>query len=299
MQPTIQAPDRHRMISLLRSLARQDGAFPTVLPGVQIVRKSRIPATRHVMDLAKLCYVAQGAKAVFYGGRRLVYNADTILVLPVSLPLIGEVVDAKPSQPMLSVSISLDLTELADVLREMPKSRDQRDSPDLVVQPITKEMFETLYRYVALLKEPEAIPALAPAIRRELYYRLLAGGRADRLRSLLARRKRVDEIGATIAWFRQHAFEPFSAAVLARRAHMSESSMYKSFKAVTSMSPLQFQKQLRLHEARRVLLAGTGDVASVSYRVGYKSPSQFSREYQRLFNAAPRQDIVRLLAQEQ
>lgn len=288
-----------RMVAILLGLAKADGAFPTAIPGLQVVRKSQVPLTRHLMDSAKICYVAQGAKAVFYGGHRLVYDADTILVLPISVPLTGEIVDAKPSRPMLSVSISLDLGEVADVACAMPKTAWQAEGVETcVVQPITEQLRDALYRYVDLLREPDAIPVLGPSMRRELLYRLLSGPEGNGLRSLVLRRSEVHRIGKAIAWFRQHAFVPIAMKDLARQANMSEQGMFRAFRTLTSMSPLQFQKQLRLHEARRLMLSGMGDVAVVSYRVGYKSPSQFSREYQRLFEAPPKRDISRVLAQE-
>ena len=299
MREKSQPSDDARMVAILLGFAKEDGAFPTALPGLQVVRKSQVPDTRHVMDSAKICYVAQGAKAVFYGGRRLVYDPNTILVLPISLPLIGEIVDAKPFRPMLSVSISLDLGEVADVARAMPQMVcEAKHLEARVVQPITEQLRDTLYRYVNLLREPAAIPVLGSTMRRELLYRLLEGPEGNHLRSLVIRRSEVHRIGKAVAWFRQHAFEPIAMRDLAGQANMSEQSMFKSFRMLTSMSPLQFQKQLRLHEARRLLLSGIEDVAVVGYRVGYKSPAEFSREYNRLFESPPKRDILRILAQE-
>ena len=291
---------RRCMLDVIRPLVSNDGSHATSLPRLQIVRKSVVPCGRHITDVARICYVVQGAKAIFHNGKRLVYDSSSLLVLPLCVPLVGEIVDAKPSRPMLSISIALDLEDLANTIRLLPSNQETPSEVGVYcpVRPMNEPLLCALSRYVGLLSEPAAIPALAHGLRRELHYRLLTSPCNADLRAIAARRAEASRIGKALMWFRQHAFEAVPMRKLADRANMSQPAMFKAFKQLTSMSPLQYQKHLRLQEARRLLLAGDGDSSAVSARVGYKSLSQFNREYRRLFEAPPKRDVSNLLAQE-
>ena len=166
---------RARILDVIRPLVSIDGSHATPLPGLQIVRKSIVPSGRHITDIARICYVAQGAKAIFHNGKRWVYDSSNLLVLPLSVPLAGEIVDAKPSRPMLSISIALDLEDLANTIRLLPpnKSRPDEVGAYCPIRPMSEPLLYALSRYVSLLSEPEAIAALAHGLRRELHYRLL------------------------------------------------------------------------------------------------------------------------------
>lgn len=287
------------LLKLVVSRASSDGSHLTALPGLQIVRKSVMPVTRHMTDVARICYVVQGAKAIYQDEHRLIYDASKLLVLPLSVPLAGEIVKARASRPMFSISMALDLQELAAVLRLVPSSPQPSVEPETYcpVWSIDQKVLSALSRYAHLLQEPDAIPALSDGLRREFLYRLLMSAAGAHLRTLVIRRREASQMAKAVIWFRQRALEPTSMRLLADASNMSEPSMFRAFRAYTSMSPLQYQKQLRLQEARRLLLGGA-DLASVSTRVGYKSLSQFNREYKRFFNAPPKQDVLRLLAQE-
>jgi AraC-like DNA-binding protein len=164
------------------------------------------------------------------------------------------------------------------------------------VSPLDEALLDALVRLVALLRAPADVPVLAPLVRREVFYRLLAGAQGDRLRRVAAGDARARRIAAGLEWLRRHATRPVRMGDLAREVHMSPSTMHAWFKAVTAMTPLQYQKQLRLQEARRLLLAEDLDAAAASRRVGYESPTQFSREYRRMFGAPPMRDVERLRA---
>lgn len=266
----------------------------TAIPRVGLVRSDTPTLPVGVVYQPMLCIVAQGAKRTLLGDNIVEYGAGQFLVVSVDLPITGAVVQASPDAPYLAVRLALDPTMLADMLLALPDVAQETPSPGLAVSPVTPDLLDAAVRLLRLLDRPTDIPMLAPLAEREILYRLLTGAQAPMLRQIAWAHSRTAQVGRAIGWIRKHFAEPLRIEAVARRANMSTSTFHRHFKAVTAMSPLQYQKQIRLQEARRLLLAGQADAASIGFAVGYESPSQFSREYARLFGQPPVRDAVRL-----
>ncbi|HUN52308.1 MAG TPA: AraC family transcriptional regulator, partial [Candidatus Sulfotelmatobacter sp.] len=204
-------------------------------------------------------------------------------------------VEASAQEPFLAASLRIDPALLAGLLLDMPPpSRAANPPPGLSVQPVPPDLLDPMLRLVRLLDRPDDIAMLAPLAERELLYRLLQSEQGAVLRPIACAGSRLSQISRAIDWIRRHFDQPFRIETVAEVACMSPASLHRHFKAVTTMSPLQFQKRLRLQEARRRLLADAADAMRAGFAVGYESPSQFSREYRRLFGAPPAQDAARL-----
>ena len=289
-----------QLASLIADATPRDGAHATAVPGVYLSRWSGTRVPRSTIDRAVLCVVAQGAKAVQLDGGRAVYGRGTALLVSLDLPLVGEVVEASRAAPFLGITLALDLAEVGALSLEagLPVGTPARADPRLPravgVEPLGEEMLDAVLRLAALLRAPAQVPVLAPLIRREIHYRLLLGAQSALLRRMAAAHGPAQRVAAGLAWLRANAARPVRMADLAREMHMNPSTMHAWFKAVTAMSPLQYQKQLRLQAARQILLTEGADAATASRRVGYESPTQFSREYRRLFGAPPMRDVERL-----
>ncbi len=291
-----QVPQIEQLAALVTELSAREGFTATALPGLHLSRFTTTTAPRHTVDRAVLCVVAQGVKSVLVKDARYLYDPNTYLVLSLDLPLLGQIVEATPETPCLGVAIELDFAEIGALILEsgMPLEAESRHQQSVFASPLDAELLDAVIRYVRLLRTPAQIPILAPLVRREIFYRLLLGERSGLLRRLRADNGQVQRIAAGLEWLKRNATRPIRMEELAREVNMSPSTMHAWFKAVTSMSPLQFQKQLRLQEARRILLTEGADAATASQRVGYESASQFSREYRRLFGSPPLRDIERL-----
>lgn len=268
----------------------------TALPRVRLLRAEAPTRPAPLVYDANVCFIAQGAKRVAMGGRSYDYAAGSYLSVSVDLAATGQIVRASPRAPMLALCLGLDRALLASVLLDLPP--DLAPAPatgaGLAVSAIGEELLDPVLRLARLLDRPRDVAALAPLAERELVYRLLGGEQGGLLRRIALADSPGARVGRAIGWIREHHREPLRIEAVAKLAGMSASSFHRHFKAVTAMSPLQFQKRIRLHEARRLLLAGEGDAAGVGFAVGYESPSQFSREYSRLFGEPPRRDAVRL-----
>jgi AraC-like DNA-binding protein len=237
-----------------------------------------------------LCVVAQGRKRIFLGDEELEYNPSTYLVASIDLPVTGQVIEA----PYLGCTLALDPGVLTELLLDMPSiAGDRTVCTAMEVNRLEDDLLDPLLRLMRLLDRPQDIPVLAPLFEREILYRLLRGPQGEMLRQSARPDSRLSQISRAIHLIRRRYDEPLRIEELARFAGMSATSFHRHFRAVTAMSPLQFQKQVRLQEARRLLLARSADAARISFEVGYESPSQFSREYRRLFGAPPVRDTAR------
>ncbi len=285
-----------QLAGLIAELSDRDGAYSTAIPGLYLSKLSTTSAPRHTVDRAVFCVVAQGVKSILLSNERYVYDPSKYLVISLDLPLVGQIVEATLEKPFLGLSIDLDFTEIGSLSLEagLPLQSDACNQRSLFVSHLDEDLLDAVIRLVCLLKKPAHIPVLAPLIRREIFYKLLLSEQSGLLRRMTAENSQVRRIAAGVEWLKKNATRPIRMDELAREVHMSPSTMHSWFKAVTTMSPLQFQKQLRLQEARRILLSETTDAATASQRVGYESPSQFSREYRRLFGFPPLRDIERL-----
>jgi transcriptional regulator GlxA family with amidase domain len=224
------------------------------------------------------------------------YDALNYLVVSVTLPMMGQVVEASVDRPFLGLRLDLDLDAIARLLLELGDRGAAPIAADrgLFVARMDEALLDAVLRMVKLLDTPEDIAVLAPAVQREIYYRVLRGELGQRLVDLAESDGGNHRIVRAIEWLKQRYTAPLRIEELAEAMHMSPSALHHRFKAVTAMSPLQYQKHLRLHEARRMMFADGIECATAGHRVGYESPSQFSREYRRLFGAPPRVEIARL-----
>ncbi|WP_159713243.1 AraC family transcriptional regulator [Geminicoccus flavidas] len=273
-----------------------EGIHPCTIPRLALIRSRQRTEPVHVVYQPSLCVVAQGAKQVILGERVLRYAPGQFLVVSVDLPIVGQVIQAEPDRPYLALQLHLEPAMLAALLLELgPGPSPAPDpGPGLLLSMLDADLLGALVRLLRLLDQPADISVLAPLIEQEILYRLLRGEQTAMLRQIAVVESRLQQVNRAISWIKRNFTAPFSIEAVAREARMSPSALHQHFKAVTAMSPLQYQKQLRLQEARRLLLAQARDAADVGHEVGYDSPSQFSREYRRLFGAPPARDITRL-----
>jgi AraC-like DNA-binding protein len=291
----LEAP-RDELVGRLERLAGSDGMTGTAIPALKLWRFSHPTEPVPVLQEPAVYVVAQGRKQVTLGGETYVYDRSRYLAVSVDLPVVGNVFEASPDAPYLCLTLTVDPRELAALIVETgrPAPRDDHDGRALYLSPLRAPLLDVLLRLVRLLDAPEDIPVLAPLILREVNYRLLQSEPFGRLAQMAIGDGRLRRVSGAIAWIKENFAEPLQVEALARRVHMSPSALHHHFKAATAMSPIQYQKRLRLQEARRLLLAGAPSADAVAYEVGYASASQFSREYARLFGQPPRRDADRV-----
>jgi AraC-like DNA-binding protein len=287
-----------RIATLARLIERQagtDGTHPTTVPGLTLYRLSAPTPPTDILYEPALCVIAQGSKAVLLGGAEYRYDAERYLLVAADVPAMARVVRASAQEPYLSLKLLLDPLEVGEVVAQLgPQDRQVPAARALDVSEMDAGLLDAVIRLVELPRNPQDAPVLAPLLRREITYRLLVGPQGPRLRQIVAGTGQGQRITQALRWLKAHYVEPLRVETLARQAGMSPSALHHHFKAVTAMSPLQYHKRLRLQEARRLMLGEALDAAEASFRVGYESPSQFSREYRRLFGAPPRRDVETL-----
>ena len=280
----------------IAQFATSDGIQATPIEGMSLVRISHPSEPMHAVHHPALCIVAQGRKRVIAGDRVLNYDAANFLVVSVDTPVIGQVVEATPEEPYLCVKLELDAAEIGALLIEVGgvTAAAVDAEPSVTVSPIMPELLDAAIRLVKLLERPQDLAVLGPMVKREILYRLLRSDQATKLQQIALAESRLQQVNRAIGWIKQNYRDAFAIETVAAEARMSPSALHLHFKAVTAMSPLQYQKQLRLQEARRMMLSEAVDAATAGHRVGYDSPSQFSREYARVFGAPPLRDVARL-----
>ncbi|MBQ0958873.1 AraC family transcriptional regulator [Ideonella sp. 4Y11] len=245
--------------------------------------------------------IVQGRKRLSLGGAVFDYGPERYLIASMDLPVTAALLEASPERPYLAVALRLDPREIASLMLEAPPMPGQQrldDDRALGTGAVTPALLDAFDRLLALLEQPADIAALAPLIQREIHYRLLTGDAGARLRQMATAGSPSQQIARAVALLNQRFDQPLRVDDLAREAGMGASVFHQRFKAHTAMSPLQYQKALRLSEARRLMLSDRLDAAAAAYRVGYESPSQFSREYARRFGAPPARDIAALRERE-
>ena len=267
----------------------------TGIPGLHVAAASvTTEPINHVYEPV-FGLVAQGAKSIVLGDKVFDYGAGQYLVVSVDLPITGHINVASEREPFLCMGLTLRPATIATLLLETAASdRSAVDTPGMGVSKAPGELLDAVVRLLRLLDHPRDAPVLAPLIEREILWRLLRGEQGAMLRQIGFADSRLSQISHAIRWIRANYAEMLRIEDLAQMAAMSVSSFHRHFRAVTSMSPIQYQKQIRLQEARVLLLAQSEDVATVGFAVGYDSPSQFSREYHRVYGAPPGRDAARL-----
>lgn len=284
---------------LKNSIARwteQGELHTTAIAGLSLFRRDEPTEPISGMYEPSICVVAQGAKRVILGDDTYVYDAQHYLITSVHLPTVVQIIDASKQKPYLGLRLTLDLHEIAKMMVDsnLPAPLVQQSSRGMATGEVTLHLLNAFKRLVDLLADEEDIPILAPTVQREIVYRLLVGDQGKRLRQIASVGSQSQQIAKVIEWLKGNFTQPLRVDDLAAKAGMSTSTFHHHFRSMTALSPLQFQKQLRLREARQLMLAEHLDAATASFQVGYESPSQFSREYSRQFGAPPLRDIAKL-----
>lgn len=288
---------RRALVERIERFTPHDGTFPMRHPGLTLFRISQpSPWNSHTVQKPGLCLIAQGAKHVLLEQETFEYDEARMLVYSVDIPVGARVFRAAPETPYLGLRLDLDAQRISELLvrvfpRGLPRGEEARA---VSVAPSDPSIVEAVSRLIGLMASPKDAELIAPLVVDEILIRLLCGPLGLRVASIGQRESRLHRVGKAVAWLRGHYDEAVEVESLASMVHMSPSSFHQHFKSVTSMSPLQYQKTLRLQEARRLMLSKMVDVGSAARRVGYASASQFSREYGRHFGNAPLKDVSRL-----
>lgn len=287
--------NQEELIERLTRLAPENSLLE-VYPGIFIHQSSKPTESDISVLKPAFCFIAQGSKDVLLNDELFHYDSGHYLISTLDLPVKSNVVEASREKPYLTLRIDLDPALVASVMMEskteVKKSGAKVKAMD--VSPVDADLLDAVVRLVRLLDTPDEMELFAPPVIREIIYRLLKGRQGERLSHLVTSEVDTRRISSAVKQLRENIDQPLKIESLARELGMSVSGFHNHFKSVTAMSPLQFQKQMRLQEARRLMLAENMDVATASFRVGYEDPSYFSREYKKLFGTPPHRDIARL-----
>ncbi len=277
--------------ALMAALEGSDGLFPTKVPGLIVMRASEPTRPQCILYRPALCLIVQGAKEMSVGEIGVTCREGQAVVVTQDMPTLIHITQATPERPFVGLGLELDPDEMREVVVKLTRSpRAQDDAFELFVEETSKPIEDCVVRLIGAARHPDALSILHASIMREVYYWLLTGPNGDRISRQLSVTGAAQRIAEVVIYLRQSFTEPIMVEQLAERASMSSSSFHQHFKAVTSVSPLQFLKQLRLTEARRLMLMGSVSVARAAFQVGYESASQFSREYARMFGLPPTKD---------
>jgi AraC-like DNA-binding protein len=273
-----------------------ESPFATAIEGLTILRSDHEKRPNHLIFKPALCIVVQGAKWAIFGNKRFDYRAGQALVVSFEMPALGTVAEASPSEPYLGIILEFDLAIMRAVMAELetPPKPSDNVGPRVFVTDFDGPLAECALRMVRLLDTPSAIPVLYPTIMREICYWLLTGPHGGEVVKMVLANSHVQGVIHAIHTLRDRFAQPVRIDDLAFIAQLSPSAFHRQFKAITSMTPLQYQKQLRLLEARRLMASDAANVETAAFQVGYESASQFSREYSRMFGRSPRRDIASL-----
>jgi AraC-like DNA-binding protein len=284
------------MIEKIARMTVEGSLQTTAIPELSLYRREAPSEPVSYLHGPSICLIAQGAKQVILGEEAYEYDANHFLVTSVGMPVIAQVTEASKECPYLGLTLRLDLKVMAQLIMDnkLPLPSVRSSGRGMAVSEVSTPLLDAFLRLLDLLDEPADIPIIAPLVQREIYYRLLVGDQGLRLRQIVETGSRSHQIARAIEWLNENYTRPLRIDELAAYASMSTSSFHHHFRSLTAMSPLQFQKCLRLQEARRLMLIEHLDAATAALRVGYESPSQFSREYRRLFGAPPLRDLRNL-----
>lgn len=285
---------RESMAHVLAEWTRDAADASTPIPNLKFYRREGPTRPDRCMVEPSVSLVIQGTKRALLGDDVYAYNIDRFLITSLDLPSMMHIVEASPDKPYLGLMLKLDLRVLSEVMLQSGVSPPAGLPPSergMFLGETTPALLEGFSRLVNLLDEPSAVPVLAPLIEREIYYRLLTSDQCARLWQIASVGSQSHRIARAVEWLRANYAQPLRIETLANQVQMSPSTFHQHFRNLTSMSPLQYQKWLRLNEARRLMLSENHDVSTTAFLVGYESPSQFSREYSRFFGSAPSRDI--------
>ncbi len=281
----------------MNKLAVEDGVFESNWPELQVARFSAPIAKSPMPYKASICFAIQGQKRVFLGDQIYAYHVLNYLVVPMVMPLDLEITQASPEKPLLGLALELDLAILSELLLNMksPANKVNHHQPAPFVSPISSDVQDALIRLLRLLDSPADLQVLGAPIVREIYYWVLQGEQGDQLRHLLLRDSGSYRIINLISYLNEHYTEQLSIDEIALIANMSTSALHQKFRNITCMSPLQYLKKIRLHNARILMLERGINASDAGFKVGYTNPSQFSREFKRLFGLPPVQMVKTMM----
>jgi len=293
---------RLRILDVLSRLPWDGVSCQHEIPGLTLYRIVECTGPFSTVYEPSLSLIIKGSKRLSVGDERLVYDESCFFLTTIGLPMTGQICEVSKTEPYVAAKLRLDL----EVLRRLITNHDlyptntsdrERDR-GIVVGRATPELFDALWRLISLVDSPNDVPFMANHIQSEILYRLLTGEQGERLRRFALAGTNSNRVAKAVAWLKENYAMPLRVEALAEMANMGVSTLHHHFRAVTAMSPLQFQKHLRLHHARELMLSGSLDAASVALRVGYESPTQFSREYRRMFGHPPLRDVKAILNSE-
>ncbi|MBE1444356.1 AraC family transcriptional regulator [Paenibacillus sp. OAS669] len=281
---------------LIRRHAPSSGIHRTSVPSLSLMHATQLSEPLESIYKPSICVVAQGAKTASLADETYRYDPSTYLVTSVELPIIGRIIEASPEVPYLSLKLSFDADVILDIVKETnrPAIVPAEASRGITVNQTSTALLDAIVRLMQLLNDPEDVTILAPLIIREIVYRVLQGEQGDLLRQFAIIGSHSHSIAQAIQLINREYDRPLLVEQLAKSVNMSTSAFHKHFKLVTAMSPLQYQKTVRLQEARRLMLTETLQASDAAFRVGYESPSQFSREYARMYGRPPMLDVQEL-----
>lgn len=284
------------LISIIKRFSPIDGEHKVAIPALTFFRFSSPPKEESTLSKVSLIFAAQGSKTITAGDEVYHYDSERCLVTSVDMPITGRVLEASHEKPYLCFSFGIDMTLAANLVsaKEFPARDEPSGGYGISTGDLSIDLLEATCRLARLLLTPKHIPILAPLIEQEIIYRILMSNQGMRLRQSMIKDSSSYKITQAVNWLKEHFNEPIRIQTLAKHVNMSTSSLYQHFKESTSLSPLQYQKRLRLMEARARLLERASDVTLVASAVGYDHISQFHREYKKLFGAPPIQDAKRL-----
>ncbi len=287
---------RSDLASVILRLLGDEEELSTAIPGLSLVKRTALSPPRSYVYEPSLSMIVQGSKRVVLGDVTYLYDESRFLLTALNLPTVTQVLSASPEIPYVSILLRLDLVLAKQIILDLDlkHSEKMQGGSGMATGPASLPLFDALSRLVGLLESPEDIDMLSELLQREFLYRILRTPAAAYLRQMVSIGTKSNKVAQAIEWLKQNYRRPFRVGDLAAMNGMKTSAFHQHFRRSTAMSPLQYQKHLRLHEARRLLLDGSFDVGSVALEVGYESSTQFTREYHRLFGAPPSRDLVEL-----
>ena len=296
LTPTTVELRRAELACSVAARIKEDGNWPTAIPRFGLYRRSEATTCNSATYEPTLIIFLEGKKRINLGGESYLCDGRHFLLTSVDLPVVSQIIDATPKNPMLGAVLRLEMATVREILgqQEFNISESSSGARGMAVGKNTAELLDAFSRLVALLDRSQEIPFLANLIEREIIYRILSGPQGRHLRAIATLGEQGNRTAKAVAWLRENFAKPLHVEQLAELSHMGVSTFHHHFRSLTSMSPLQYQKHLRLHMARERMVAEGIDAASAAFEVGYESPSQFSREYSRFFGQPPRRDVMAL-----
>ncbi|MBX4872529.1 AraC family transcriptional regulator [Rhizobium bangladeshense] len=287
-----------RLARILNENSRHDGVTETEVPRLHILRSVTPTEAIPILHKPAVCFVAQGRKQTTLADHSYLYEPSKFLIVSVDLPISGQILEASPDKPYLCLRLDLEPAAIADVISAAVPGGLRNEEPQrgIAVSDVPTQLLDAVVRFAELLESGRESDraVLAPLAEREILYRLLLGEQGDRLRQIAMAESKLSQINKAISIIKKNFDKALKIEEIAAQVNMSVSSFHQHFKTVTAMSPLQYQKQIRLQEARWLMIAQALDAATAGFNVGYESPSQFSREYARMFGLPPKKDIEKM-----